>query len=314
MDFRVNAPGSGPAISSMNPNPVPGLNANQAVTINGSGFVSGSGLRVQVVTGSFSTDLTGSQVTWLSASQLSIQINVGTTTANWTAQVVNPDGRASNIFSFFVTAGTGACVSTVAADHWKGEYYGNMALNGNAIMVRDEGVGNLPFDWGGGSPSAACGVPQDLFSVRWTRTVTFNAGSYRLKATADDGIRVWVDGYLKIDQWRDQGATDYTADLNLSAGAHIIKVEYYENGGGAVAKLSWEALTTAGGPHVDTVSPNPVTGSNSVQTITIMDPNGLSNEAANDSRNGVHERCMCAFDWVSRECRQLRPMHSCSSA
>ena len=98
--FLVAAPA--PAIASMSPNPVPRLNANQAVTINGSGFISGSALKVHVATGSFSTDLTGTQVTWLSASQIRLLINVGTTVANWTAQVINPDGRGSNAFPFSV--------------------------------------------------------------------------------------------------------------------------------------------------------------------------------------------------------------------
>ena len=45
-NFHVNAPAAVPTIISMSPNPVPGLNANQTVTINGTGFVSGSGLKI----------------------------------------------------------------------------------------------------------------------------------------------------------------------------------------------------------------------------------------------------------------------------
>ena len=86
----------------MSPNPVPRLNANQTVTINGSGFQNGSALKVHVSTGGFNTDLTGSQVTWLSSSQVRVLINVGTTAANWTAQVINPDGGSSNTFPFSV--------------------------------------------------------------------------------------------------------------------------------------------------------------------------------------------------------------------
>ena len=88
----------------MNPNPVPGLNGNQAVTINGSGFQSGAGLKVHVTYPGGQADLTGSQVSFLSSVQLSIQINVGTAAANWTAQVVNPDAQSSNVFGFTVTA------------------------------------------------------------------------------------------------------------------------------------------------------------------------------------------------------------------
>jgi len=45
---------------------------------------------------------------------------------------------------------------------------------------------------------------------------------------------------LVIDQWHDQGATNYEAVVALSAGKHDIKVEYYENAGGATMKLWWD--------------------------------------------------------------------------
>jgi single-stranded DNA-binding protein len=131
------------------------------------------------------------------------------------------------------------CVATIAADHWKGEYFANMTLDGSPVMVRDDGTEVLNFDWGNGTPSSACGIPQDQFSVRWTRSVSFNAGRYRFTATADDGVRLSVDGDLKIDQWKVQAATPYTAEVDLVAGAHTLSMEYFENTSGAVAKLSW---------------------------------------------------------------------------
>jgi hypothetical protein len=39
-------------------------------------------------------------------------------------------------------------------------------------------------------------------------------------------------------QWKDQPATTYTASRQVTAGDHELKVEYYENGGAAVAKLA----------------------------------------------------------------------------
>jgi hypothetical protein len=88
--FQVVAPI--PHIDSMNPNPVPGASSDQTVSVFGNNFVSGSGLKVRVIYPGGQTDLQGSQVTWISATQLNILINVGTGTANWTAQVINPGG------------------------------------------------------------------------------------------------------------------------------------------------------------------------------------------------------------------------------
>ena len=69
--------------------------------------------------------------------------------------------------------------------------------------------------------------------------VAFVTGTYVLTARADDGVRVWVDGDLVINAWRDQSATTYTANRQLS-GEHAVVVEYYENGGQAVAQFGWE--------------------------------------------------------------------------
>jgi hypothetical protein len=130
------------------------------------------------------------------------------------------------------------CVAIVPAGRWKGEYYNNTTLAGSSAMVRDDGD-FLNFDFGVGSPSAACGLGVDNFSVRWTRTVDFAAGAYRFSVTGDDGVRLYIDGQMKIDKWFAQGATTYTANVSLSAGDHEVKLEYFESGGPGMARLSW---------------------------------------------------------------------------
>jgi PA14 domain len=131
------------------------------------------------------------------------------------------------------------CLANVPANRWRGEYFNNITLTGFPKMVRDDGANFLSFDFGLGSPSAACGMGVDNFSARWTRTVNFAAGTYRFSVTGDDGVRLYVDGQLKIDKWFSQGATTYTVDVALSGGAHVIKLEYFEGGGPGVAILSW---------------------------------------------------------------------------
>ena len=77
----------------------------------------------------------------------------------------------------------------------------------------------------------------DYFSARWTRTSHFDAGSYEFSVTADDGVRLYIDGKLVIDKWIDQGPTTYIVTKTLTAGDHSIKMEYYERWVGAVAKF-----------------------------------------------------------------------------
>jgi len=139
----------------------------------------------------------------------------------------------------------GNCFTSVPLDHWTGEYFNNTSLSGGAPLVRDEGAGFLNFDFGLGSPRAACGLGVDNFSARWTRRVNFTIGLYRFTVTGDDGVRLYIDGQLKIDKWFVQAPTTYTADLFLSTGPHDIRLEYFEGAGGAVAQLSWETLSGA---------------------------------------------------------------------
>lgn len=118
---------------------------------------------------------------------------------------------------------------------WRGEYFANRWLYGPPVLVRNDR--NIRFDWGSGSPDSR--VPSDEFSVRWTRTMYFRAGQYEFKTKTDDGVRLFVDDRLLIDQWRDMAGAVFTAKVMLAEGNHVIRMEYYENKGNALAELSW---------------------------------------------------------------------------
>ncbi len=123
---------------------------------------------------------------------------------------------------------------------WRGEYYANRNLAETPAVVRDDP--QINFDWGPNTP--ASDLPNDDFSVRWTRDLSFSAGTYRFYAYVDDGVRLWIDGELVIDQWHDSTPTTYTADLTLAEGKHGLRMEYYEHTGNAIARLEWEGLTS----------------------------------------------------------------------
>ena len=123
-----------------------------------------------------------------------------------------------------------------AITDWKGEYFNNKTLGGMPALVRNDAA--IDFDWGSGSPAPGT-INADHFSVRWTRTVDLNAGMYTFSLTVDDGARMWVNGHLLVDAWYDQAPTTYSDDIYLPGGPMTIEIQYYENEGGAVAKLSW---------------------------------------------------------------------------
>jgi hypothetical protein len=94
--------------------------------------------------------------------------------------------------------------------------------------------------WGTGSPDAR--VPVDGFSARWLGTLTApTTGAYTLYATSDDGLRVWVDGSLRIDRRLEQPARTASAQVTLTAGTEVaLRVEYFEQRGQALARLEWQ--------------------------------------------------------------------------
>lgn len=123
-----------------------------------------------------------------------------------------------------------------AINGWLGEYYGNADLTGSPAFIRDDSA--IDFDWGYGSPAAV--IPADGFSVRWTRYLAFASGTYRFYATSDDGVRVWLDGEVIVDQWHVSPGDTYMAQRSLAAGNHLLRVEYYEEGGGAKVRFWWD--------------------------------------------------------------------------
>ena len=131
-----------------------------------------------------------------------------------------------------------------ASESFTGEYFNNTSFSGTPILTRNDAT--IDFDWGSGSPHSS--VQSDNFSVKWLRTLSFEEGNYTFTTTADDGVRVYIDNELLIDQWKDQAPTTYTANKTVSAGDHTIRMEYYEKGGGATAKLSWVKENTSSPP------------------------------------------------------------------
>lgn len=121
---------------------------------------------------------------------------------------------------------------------WQATYWNNTGMFGAPALVRNESAINAFY--GDGSPAAA--VNADNYSARWTRETPLAAGVYRFTATADDGVRVFVDGQLVLDQWDLHDSTTFVADVAISAGSHTITVEYFEHTGHSEIRFDVQAL------------------------------------------------------------------------
>ena len=121
-------------------------------------------------------------------------------------------------------------------------YFSDMTLT-NSVVTRTDAT--IDFDWGSGAP--ASGVGADGFSARWTGHVQAQfSETYTFTTLSDDGVRLWVNGQQLVNNWTDHGPTENSATIALVAGQkYDLKMEFYEKGGGAVAKLSWASPSTA---------------------------------------------------------------------
>jgi hypothetical protein len=112
-----------------------------------------------------------------------------------------------------------------------------LPANAQPILVTQ--VPNVDFDWGGGQVLNS-GRSEDVI-VKLTGNFTpITTGTTYITAPADDGVRLYLDGQLYINDWYDKGGGGSTADVpTTQAVPMVIEMWYYENGGGANVKLLW---------------------------------------------------------------------------
>lgn len=126
-----------------------------------------------------------------------------------------------------------------------GQYYTNASATyassvnfnpANLIMTRVDT--NIDFTWGTTSQP----IPNNgYYCVRWTGQIQPQySETYYFVANTDDGVKLWINDKLIIDNWAGKSASDLTATIALQAGVRYnIKMEYLQLTGSAVAHLSW---------------------------------------------------------------------------
>lgn len=148
---------------------------------------------------------------------------------------------------------------------WNAQYFSNTELTGPAALTRLDKMIN--FEWYEFAPAPS--LPSDQFSVRWVRNETLPGGLYTFYLRSDDGMRVYVDDQIVVDRWFDQGAEQTAFPVQITAGTHEIKVEYYEAFGGAVAQFHYEMTT----PDVVEPTPTPIPSTSPTPSpSTVPDP------------------------------------------
>jgi hypothetical protein len=167
---------------------------------------------------------------WKDQAPTTYNVNVQVSTGNYAIQVdyYQGAGDASLAVSWQYVQNPSTA--------WTAQYYNNPNLQGAPVMTRLEP--QINWFWGRGAPDPF--VFPDYFSARYTATVAFNAATYRFTLAGDDGVRLFIDDLLVINQWKVQNLTAYSIDVALGAGLHTIRVEYFENTENAAVRLQYE--------------------------------------------------------------------------
>jgi len=175
----------------------------------------------------------------------------------------------------------------------KGQYYKGMNFESLVLTRTDP---QINFNWGDpGGPDPVVG--NDQFSARWTGEVEAAfTETYTFYTSSDDGARLWVDGKQLVNAWVDQGTTEYSGKVDLVAGnTYSLQMEYYENGGGAVAELRWSSPRTpkqlipqaALSPPVRASAPKPGNGATGTSLTPVLTWNAGDFAASHEVYFGV---------------------------
>ena len=98
----------------------------------------------------------------------------------------------------------------------------------------------LDFDWGKAGHLPRIG--SEGFSARWFGSIDLPVGRWVIKLTADDGVRLYLDGRLVIDEWKDQSLATHTKMIDLVGRRYDLCLEYYERTGNAICRIEYERI------------------------------------------------------------------------
>lgn len=126
-----------------------------------------------------------------------------------------------------------------------GEYYNNEDFTDLKFRRTDA---TINYTWGliGNSPGAPDpSMEPDTFSVRWQGQIQPRySETYTFNTFSDDGVRLWIDNKLIIDNWTNHTPTVNSGTVTLVAGQRYdMRLDYYEHDSMSVARLEWTSAS-----------------------------------------------------------------------
>jgi hypothetical protein len=287
-----------------------GSAAAQTLTINGSGFVSGTGLKVTVGGMVYQ----GSAVTFVSTGQVTVSVMVGTSAQTLPVVVTNPNGAASAAANLTVAAPAAAPnIVSLSPNPMTGSnspqtltIHGTGFVSGAALKVTVGGtvyqaaqitsvtatqllvnvvVGTVaqtlavvvtnPNGLASGATALVVSAPPPAILGFTPNPMTGSTSAQTLTVigsgfVAGSGLKVTVGGTVyQGSQITSASATAMTVSVVVGAGAQTLPVTVTDPSGQVSNAASLTVVAPVASVAITTLSPNPMTGSNSPQTLTI---------------------------------------------
>jgi hypothetical protein len=153
---------------------------------------------------------------------------------------------ANATFTYDLPAGSVTTfVITQESNVWPGTglaatYYNNSNFTGTSVSRTDPVV---DFGWTG---VPAPGIAADTFSVRWRGfIVPTQTETYRFYTHSDDGVRLWMNGTLLVNNWTNHSTTENSGTIPLTAGKRYpVTLEFYDNTYSATMRMFWSSPST----------------------------------------------------------------------
>jgi hypothetical protein len=235
-DYYDLAPASAPALSSISPNPVTGSTSAQTFTLTGSSFVSGAKVQVAYASNGYTFVNTNTNATFVSSTKLTVPITTSTTADTWKVRVQNPDGQLS----------------------------GQINLVVNAPAANPPTLNSI-------SPNPVTGS---------TSAQTFTLSGSSFVSGAKVQVAYASNGYTFVNTNTNAtfvSSSQLTVPITTSTTADTWKVRVQNPDGQLSGQINLVVNAPAANPPtLNSISPNPVTGSTSAQTFTLSGSNFVS--------------------------------------
>ncbi len=132
----------------------------------------------------------------------------------------------------------------------KAEYFNNMDFSGEPALIKTDSLIN--YDWHEGSPDPS--IRPDSFCIRWSGFIHADTSDiYTIKMISDDGVRVYFNDTLVINDWQWHSSTELVSNVYMEAGhEYPIVIEYFDHAIYASARFEFGTYTT-GDARIDSM-------------------------------------------------------------